>query len=382
MIRSSLAVCSLAALTGTAAPVVTDLVVSQDPSRIVTVSYTLSEKAIVTMEAFTNGVSIGFAPIANATGDVNVRVDADRNRRILWDPTQTWPNRKIKDGSFSVRLTAWALDNPPDYMIVDLRSGDLRWYPSAEAVPGGITSDAYKTEKLAMRHIRAAGVRWRMGNSFDETANNTHDVILTNDYYIGVYKVTVSQHNAICGTSYSGGKKAIMGVAYSAMRGASPTYDWPGKRHLVDPDSTSGKLNKLTGLAFDLPTEAQWEFACRGGTADNHIGFADVTDVAWSKESGVAAVQEVGLRQPNGFGLYDPLGNGFDFCLDWYTADYNGAPKGGLAIEPEGPAGGDLRVIRNGSVKHAASCEHREGFGEAGEASTVGYRLACSTDMH
>lgn len=105
--------------TAVAAPVVSDVTLSQADSRQVTVSYHLEGgPAIVTYEIFTNGVSVGGQALWRSWGDVNVKVPSG-DRTIFWQPRE-WNNRFIVDGSVSVKVTAWALDNPPDYMAVDL----------------------------------------------------------------------------------------------------------------------------------------------------------------------------------------------------------------------------------------------------------------------
>ena len=156
---------ALPGLVYAAAPAVSSINVSQDEQRLVTISYTLSGAgAIVTMDVLTNGVSIGRALYANATGDVNVKVSVG-NHAITWQPRETWPDQKIRDNSLSVKLTVWPLDNPPDYMCVDLtKPSTVEWYITSNDVPGGVTADIYKTDKLLMRgHPLAYGVaqRWR-----------------------------------------------------------------------------------------------------------------------------------------------------------------------------------------------------------------------------
>ena len=145
-------------------PSISDIQFKQDRNRMVTISYTLGgADAIVTMDVLTNGVSIGRTFYSNATGDVNVKV-RQGVRQIFWQPRATWPDQKIRDNSLSVKLTAWALDNPPDYMCVDLvTKSNVVWYLNADDVPGGVTADIYKTDKLLMRRIHAEGIRWLMG---------------------------------------------------------------------------------------------------------------------------------------------------------------------------------------------------------------------------
>ena len=382
-------------------PSVSDIQFAQNDERLVTISYTLSgADAIVMMDLQTNGVSIGKALYANATGDVNVKVKQGA-RKIIWQPRETWPDQKIRDRSLSVKLTVWPLDNPPDYMCVDLVTpSNVVWYVSSNDVPGGVTADIYKTDKLLMRRIHAEGIRWRMGSPTGEggyTANQDllHEVILTNDFYIGVYQVTARQYARIMGTSpdVSNPTVAKTHTYWTAIRGARPTYDWPAKGRDVDPDLALGKMRKLSGIdTFDLPTEAEWEFACRAGTTDSMQGASSLADVAWYNGSdfsshggsGVKDTQKVGLLRPNGFGLYDMLGNGTEACNDWHSTGDDYCKTGELKIAPIGPNAGSNRVGRGMSVDHGAayhrSC-YRPSAGESWNSKYMTFRLYCSAIM-
>ena len=92
-------------------------------SRRVTVQYNLDEAAVVTMDVLTNGVSIGGANIQNVRGDCFRTVLAGNDHVVTWDPYLSWPDHKFGGGVVSVRMTAWALDNTPDYMVVDIARG-------------------------------------------------------------------------------------------------------------------------------------------------------------------------------------------------------------------------------------------------------------------
>ena len=227
---------ALPSLVYAAAPAVSNINVAQDEQRLVTISYTLSDAdAIVTMDVLTNGVSIGSALYANATGDVNVKVKQG-NRKITWQPRATWPDQKIRDNSLAVKLTVWALDNPPDYMCVDLtKPSTVVWYISSNDVPGGVTADIYKTDKLLMRRIHAEGIRWRMGLPKDGGTNNNwepgHFVTLTNDYYMAIFEMTIGQRSRIVdGTAAASADYPDLATSYQDLRG---TDGWPAAGYTV-----------------------------------------------------------------------------------------------------------------------------------------------------
>ena len=383
-------------------------VVSQGVDRKVTVSYTLAgAPAIVTFEVFTNGVSIGGHPLWASWGDVNVKV-LPGNRTLFWQPRE-WNDRFVNDGSVSVKVTAHALDNPPDYMAVDLGMPSNRlWYVNAEAVPLGVTNDLYKTEKLLMRRIHAAGVRWRKGSSQGEEVGHlgtepAYPVVLTKDYYIGVFQVTYRQHALFwnpAAVNTSAPTWPRQNVNSENLRGTLPTYDWYANGSTVDPSLPIGKLRTYTGIdTFDLPSDAQWEFACLGGTAHARFGVSsgDLPKYAWHASSdytkygatGSKAVQRVGLLLPNPYGLYDILGNGSELCNDWYGEGDDYAKEGVLQIDPRGPAShaSNAHVVHAASWDHGAdyqrSCARQTGLtiGQTTSSSYATYRLICGIDM-
>ena len=245
-------------------------------SRRVTVRYDLDEAAVVTMDVLTNGVSIGGANIQNVSGDCFKKVAAGNNHVVGWDPWLSWPDQKFGAGVVSVRMTAWALDNTPDYMVVDVSAAaqpdTQAYYPSSEFLPGGLLSNQnYRTTKLVMRKIMAKDVEWTMGSTPLETQRNgsreaTHQVTLTNNYYIGVFPVTQAQWDLIqpSSTAPSYFNNAANEIRNSADDSANSIYNWP---HDPNPSSFLGKLRTKTGLNFDLPSEAQWNLPSARATA-------------------------------------------------------------------------------------------------------------------
>ena len=373
-------------------PSVSNVQVTQDYNRLMTISYTLEGAgAIVTMDVLTNGVSIGRALYANATGDVNVKVP-EGNRTIAWQPRETWPDQKIRDRSLSVKLTVWALDNPPDYMCVDLtKPSTVVWYISSNDVPGGVTADIYKTDKLLMRRIHADGIRWRMGLANDATKQRAHHVTLTNDYYIGIYTMTYAQRNKFYTAGGESGKLPDNSMSYHTLRGSSA--NWPNNGHTVEADSLIGKLRTHSGIdTFDLPTEAEWEYACRAGTATRwSFGDSDANAImslyAWYNYTGSVGRHEPGLLLPNPWGLYDMHGNMWEWCLDWYSDGDAFCKTGDDVIAPVGPVSGSNRCLRGGSYAHYASharSANRDGGTQTPGSpyQTIGYRLVCLANFN
>ena len=139
------------------------------------------------------------------------------------------------------------------------------------------------------------------------------------------------------------------------------------------------KLNQMTGKNFRLPTEAEWEFAARGGnSSENWIysGSDDIRSVGWYLDNSKSSTSTVKEKLPNELGLYDMTGNVFEWCNDWY-GDY----EDGVLTNPQGPSSGIGRVIRGGSYanfKEVCIITNRSYGGSDKSSRSVGFRLALS----
>ena len=376
--------------------------VEQDANRVVKVEYTLDEPAIVTFDVKTNGVSIGVENLKMASGDlwrVVSATGAGSRRMITWPAYEEWPDHKFGNGEVSVTVTAWATNSPPDYMVVKLvgeDKGARTFYTVPEQLPGvgGVTNDMYKTDYLVMRRIPAAGKTFRMGSPASEPEHKANEILhyvsLTNDFYMSVFELTQGQFKNVIGsepTTYSSYSyeptHPVDWIVYNSFRGSSKL--WPGDGHDVDPSKNLYTFRNVLNLpTLDLPTESEWEFACRAGTLTGRYNDTEypggIADIAWV---GADRTQPhaVGLLKPNGYGLYDLYGNVDEYCLDYYAADY--AAEGSTVIAPQGPSSGSDRVIRgtgswwssNGSQARSA---FRQNYTASGPWMCVGYRLVCT----
>src|SRR5258708_17333693 len=171
-----------------------------------------------------------------------------------------------------------------------------------------------------------------------------HQVTINYSFYIGKYEVTQAQWQAVMGNNPSSFKGEIPG----------PLFNLPVEQ--VSWDDVQSFINKLNegndGFRYRLPTEAEWEYACRAGTTGDYAG--NLSEMAWSAENSENRTHNVGEKQPNAWGLFDMHGNVWEWCQDWYHDSYNGAPTDGSAW-----LGGVqlYRVLRGGSWgnKDAAS---------------------------
>jgi formylglycine-generating enzyme required for sulfatase activity len=438
---AALAAMTTATLTA-AVPEVSNATMTQAADRLVTITYTLADApAVITLDIQTNNTqgawaSIGGANIQNLTGDVWKKVETG-NHTIQWRPDLSWPDHKIADGGARAVVTAWALDNTPDYMVVDISAAaqpnTQKYYPSVEFLPGGLLgNDDYRTTKLVMRKIMAKNVTWTMGSTALESLNRnatreaTHQVTLDNNFYIGVFEVTQDQWALIQidrptpayynNASYRS-MRPVEQVSYNEIRNAANSatantaYDWPND---PNPGSFLGLLRTKTGIDFDLPSEAQWEFAARAGNGStkwgNGSGIVNTdtdgnlnslgryqrnggkpgsSDPAASVNADNATAI-VGSYSPNDWGLYDMHGNVWEWCLDWREDDITSF-NGRVNIDSSDPSktlsgvSGSGRVGRGGAWNAGAGyC--RPAYRDADDPSSqrlkiYGFRVLCTAGL-
>ena len=414
---ASCAVISFAAATDV--PVVSSVDFDQPGGgRTVTVTYNLQyAPAIVTMDVLTNGVSIGADKMTYLEGDIN-KVVQPGVRQFKWFARRDWPNQRITENVVSVKLRAWALTEPPPYMVADLETpSNVTYYASVDALPGGgLTNSLYKTSRLVMRRIDAVGVRWSMGAHKTEIGymsraqDTIHSVQLTNDYYIGVFQLTQGQWFRIAGayptssdvtTDGERDVYPLQNITFTEMREVAPSvasasvvgdsnYRYPAS---PAPNSFIGKLSSHTGVAFDLPGECEWEYACRAGNYGAKWGNGSIltlpndgnTDPAlpelatyWTSPS---MCTPVGSHSPNSWGLYDMHGNVWEMCLYIYTADITGL-DGAINTNANSDSyhsNGYLLHTERGGARHSQAYKCQSSFRdkdpEANRSLGVGFRL-------
>lgn len=170
-----------------------------------------------------------------------------------------------------------------------------------------------------------------------------HKVTLRRGFYIGRYEITQAQWQSVMGTNPSNFKGQDLPVEQ---------VSWTDAQMFIK------KLNERNeAFIYRLPTEAEWEYACHGGMTGDSMGQLDA--LAWYYNNSAGTTHPVGEKQPNAWGLYDTLGNVWEWCEDVYHDSYKGAPTDGSAWL----AGGDQRykVLRGGSwIDNAFYCRTNE----------------------
>jgi formylglycine-generating enzyme required for sulfatase activity len=177
-----------------------------------------------------------------------------------------------------------------------------------------------------------------MGSN-DGEANEkpVHQVTINYSFYVGKYEVTQAQWQAAMGSNPSSFKG---GLAEPFIKLPVEQVSWEDAQNFIN------KLNDGNdGFTYRLPTEAEWEYACRAGTTGDHAG--NLSAMAWYAENSENRTHTVGQKQPNAWGLFDMHGNVWEWCQDRYHDSYNGAPTDGSAWLSGGEQ--KYRVLRGGS---------------------------------
>lgn len=215
---------------------------------------------------------------------------------------------------------------------LDARQAMARGDKQLELHVGSVTFDFVRIEPGVFQMGSPLSEKGHMPNE-----EPTREVYITKPFYLGRYEVTQAQY------------KAVMGVNPSYFEGDSLAVDQVTYPHAIE---FCKKLSQVTGVNASLPTEAQWEYACRAGTTTRFYSgdtTADLDRVAWYAANSGDTVHPVGLKQPNAWGLYDMLGNVWELCADFIESyeqmdasdpvgdvyDNRGAMRGGGYAYPE-----------------------------------------------
>lgn len=309
---------------------------------------------------------------------------------IVWDSANDWPEGHSSE--FTVTATAEVKETTPLYFVVNLDTGAV----TSSTTGPDLSDDTCRTTELWLRRIPKG--TFTMGSPVGEVGRESdetqHQVTLTEDFYIGVFEITQKQYSLIYGSnpsSYKGDTRPVESVSYNTIRGTGSTAGagWPTYGHAVDSGSFLGKLRAKTGKTFDLPTETQWEYACRAGTTtalntgknltstDKDSAMAEAGRYNYNQNDGKGGYSEhtkVGSYLPNAWGLYDMHGNVWEWCLDWYKSDLGSS----AVTDPKGPNSGSHRVMRGGGWSgNARSCRSaaRDGSGPSYGNNFDGFRV-------
>jgi formylglycine-generating enzyme required for sulfatase activity len=238
----------------------------------------------------------------------------------------------------------------------------------SKSLPASLTLDLGNGVTMNLALIRPG--RFMMGSPDSEEGRRSnegpqHEVAITKPFYMGVTEVTQAQY------------EAVMGTNPSHIKGPTNPVENVSCDEAVD---FCRKLSEKTGKTFRLPTEAEWEYACRAGSK-TRFSFGDSDSVlggyAWYARNSNGKTHPVGQKKPNPWGLYDMLGNVSEWCADWY-----GPYSSMTSADPQGAASGRDRVARGGSwyngndSTHYFRCAYRPSIAPVIHGSHTGFRCA------
>ena len=292
------------------------------------------------------------------TGDTGTTAGT---HKIVWDVA----GQGLTINSSNVVFTVLYCDEV--YIVIALESGvDSPSYPVSYmfAVPSEGWGEIYKTTKLILRRIDAG--TFLMGGSTSTT--------ISKPFYIGIFEVTQEQYILLTGKYPSFWRGSAYPVEQVSWLDVNNSFCW--------------NLRNKTGLDFSLPTEAQWEYACRAGTTTTY-SYGDTADedyMWYGKNSNYGhtyhQTNEVGTKLPNPWGLYDMHGNVWEWCWDTYADSLPGGTDPislSWTATPKKPT--PYRVLRGGSYDDWGECSstHRGSSEQTYAYRTYGFRLVVNT---
>lgn len=323
---------------------ITNLAWDNSVNGVVSISYQLTgNPSRVTLDIVTaDGASV----TANGvfTGDTD-DILAPGAHHVVWTVTdETFLTTKLyKKGGLYVKAAATNPAAGADYMVIELATGKAAFYANAAAVPSGITDAKYKTTHMAFRRIPAAGQVARLGRGRGETCHASYAATtrpaylheFADDYYMAVYEMTIGHYIAL-GNTYSGvfGQNAYAGKAHNATH--QTDWQWHPLESVstTTADSLSSTLQtrfraaNVLGYVFAVPSEDEWEFACRAGCprdlpmgtrgyVSSTYGYNNTWIANYQTCEAFYSKQKVKYNDPmpvgrlpaNAWGLYDMLGN-------------------------------------------------------------------------
>lgn len=309
---------------------------------------------------------------------------------------------EVKDGkkeTLAVTMTKTTVPQPPVATTTVAPSGSTNGTSTTTASD----NKTFTVNGVSFEMVEVKGGTFTMGGTSEQGSETnseeepTHSVTLS-DYYIGKYEVTVGMFREFVNeTNYrtdadkEGWSYVWTGSSWDKKNGVNWKCDANGyvrnsseDNHPVihvswnDAKAFCEWLARKTSQTFRLPTEAEWEYAARGGNKSRgykYSGSNNINDVAWyTSTTNDSGTKPVGTKSPNEFGIYDMSGNVWEICQDWY-GDYSS----GSQTNPTGPATGSNRVLRGGGWLHNARycrVSYRSYSTPDGRDGYLGFRLA------
>jgi len=253
-------------------------------------------------------------------------------------------------------------------MSAFLHTGEASAAPSDDGVrKSGETTTVTLPGGATMELVWCAPGSFEMGSPLDEAGrfeNETrHSVTLTKGFWIGRYEVTQRQWESVMRSNHS---------RFKSPDNPVENVSWHDCATFIS------RVNTVLGGAARLPTEAEWEYACRAGSDAPISGGRHIDDVAWYDSNSENRTHAVGQTSPNAWGIYDMHGNVLEWCFDWFS------PLSGDVVDPKGTPTGSFKVLRGGCwffFERDCRCAYRLRREPTLRNCIFGFRLACSESM-
>ncbi|MFV1964665.1 MAG: SUMF1/EgtB/PvdO family nonheme iron enzyme, partial [Pirellulaceae bacterium] len=306
----------------------------------------------------------------SGTDAVELFDEASKKHQQSWSEYLGVPVKKDVDLGGGVKITM-ALIPPGEFLMGSNDEERTRWLKVATAAKDQPAIDRIPSEAPQ------------------------HRVRLTKPFYLAMHEVTQEQYQRVMGanpshfSSSGDGKDQVAGQF--THRHPVETVSWFDGVSFCNKLSalqkrrpcyvTSGSsVIRVPGNGYRLPSEAEWEYACRAGTTGAFYDESELGNYAWYNSNSGSRTHPVGEKLPNGFGVYDMYGNVWESCWDWYDAKYYEQLRGGRdVVDPLGPAAGAGRVFRGGNwLFHAGRCRSANRFNLSPHerGGSLGFRLA------
>lgn len=276
-----------------------------------------------------------FKIVDGQTTTIDIKLYKGKEISIITDP----PGADVIMGDSIIGTTPFKSILDFGDNIVKIVKGGYTTVETITVTPTGQAAFTFKLKEsndpFEKQMVLVKGGTFKMGDTFGDGKKEEKPVrsVTVDDFYISKFEITQEQWREMMGASpshYSGCDKCPV-----------ERVSWHEVQEFIK------KLNLLTGKKYRLPTEAEWEYAARGGEKTRGLRYAghnNINFVSWYTVNSGSKTQPVGQLQPNELGLYDMSGNVWEWCNDW-AGDYPNRPE----FNPQGPGSGELKVVRGGS---------------------------------